>query len=90
MPEHDRGRPGEEAASKLSNGDSLSVQPATDAVADWLVVFEAESVVGREWRAQQALRRLSVEQLHDLGWVGLLDDGWSRLVAELRRRGERL
>lgn len=57
--------------------------------APW-VVCDAEGVVALEWLAIEALRSLTAGQLRGLVWVGLLDDGWRRLVLELDARGESL
>lgn len=51
------------------------------------VLFEAEAIVGLEDLAIGALRRLTAAQLERLAWVGLTDDGWRRVRAELADRG---
>lgn len=53
-----------------------------------IVVHEAECIVGLEVLAIEALAGLTTEQLRRLRWVGLLDEGWTRMRAELARRGE--
>ena len=58
-----------------------------DGYADWAVVFHAESAVLFELHAIAALRALTTDQLRSLIWVGLLDEGWTRLYAELDERG---
>jgi len=65
----------------------MNAEPA--GYADWAVVFEAETAVLVEQIALDALRALSVDQLHSLIWIGLLDEGWSRVVTELDERAER-
>lgn len=50
-------------------------------------VFEAESELGIQYMAFCVLRSLSDEQLRAIKWVGLLDDGWDRVFAELADRG---
>ena len=92
MGENDRSRPGEKAAP-MSNSGPASIPPPTDeppGFAEWWVVHEAESNVYFELRAIAALRALSTNQLRSLVWVGLLDEGWTRLYAELAERGEEL
>jgi len=59
------------------------------AYAEWWAVFVAESDLLLEQLALDALRALSVEQLQGLIWIGLLDEGWSRVVTELDERAER-
>ncbi len=59
-----------------------------DGFAAWCAVFKAESAVRLEMLALDALRGLSTEQLQGLLWIGLLDEGWSRVVTELDERGE--
>jgi len=60
-----------------------------DGFAEWWAVFQAESAVLLEMLALDALRALSTEQLRGLIWIGLLDEGWSRVVTELDERAER-
>jgi hypothetical protein len=36
------------------------------------------------------VRSLSTDQLRDIRWIGLLDEGWHRMFAELDRRGDSL
>jgi len=60
-----------------------------DGFAEWWAVFQAESDVLLEMLALDALRALSTEQLRGLIWIGLLDEGWSRVVTELDERAER-
>ncbi len=59
-----------------------------DGFAAWHAVFQAELDVQLEMLAIDALRGLSTEQLQSLIWIGLLDEGWSRVVTELDERGE--
>ena len=66
----------------------MSADPA--GFAEWWAGFEAESTVQFELLAIAALRALTTEQLRSLRYVGLLDEGWSRLFAELDDRGEEL
>ena len=54
------------------------------------MVFKAESDVQMELLALDAMRALTTDQLRSLIWVGLLDEGWSRLFTELAERGEEL
>ena len=61
-----------------------------DGYAEWAVGFNAESTVQFELLAIAALRALTTEQLRSLRYVGLLDEGWSRLFTELEERGEAL
>jgi len=57
--------------------------------AEYAVVFEAESAVLIEQIALGAMRALTTEQLNSLIWIGLLDEGFSRVVTELDERAER-
>jgi len=54
------------------------------------VVFKAETDVLFELEAIAALRALTTDQLRSLTWIGLMDEGWSRLFTELEERGEKL
>ena len=77
----------------MSNSGPPSIPPTCDeppGFAEWWVVHEAESNVHFELRAIAALKALSTTQLRSLVWVGLLDEGWSRMYAELAERGETL
>ena len=56
--------------------------------AEWHARFIAQSLVKEEALAQAALRSLSTQQLRDIRWIGLVDQGWRRMYAELDRRGE--
>jgi len=58
--------------------------------AAWAVATEAENIVLLEQLALTALAQLTTEQLRGLIWVGLVDGGWRRLLAELDARGESL
>jgi len=42
-----------------------------------------------ELLAIAALRALSTTQLRSLRWIGMLDEGWSRMYTELDERAER-
>ena len=54
------------------------------------ILWQADCIVGLESMAQHAVRSLSTDQLRAIRWIGLLDEGWRRMVAELERRGETL
>ena len=64
-------------------------RPAIHEDGPWIVA-EAESIIGLEVLALAALSQLTTEQLRGLVWIGLVDDGWRRLLAELHARGESL
>ncbi len=64
------------------------VEPA--GYADWYVVSEAQHIVEMESLAIDALSNLTTDQLRSLVWVGLLDEGWFRMFAELKSRGAEL
>ena len=68
----------------------LSEEAAGPGYAAWYAAWQADCIVGLEALAQDALQSLSTQQLRDIRWIGLLDDGWSRMYAELERRGESL
>jgi len=57
--------------------------------AEFAVVFEAETDVQIELIALNAMRALTTAQLNSLIWIGLLDEGFSRVVTELDERAER-
>jgi len=57
---------------------------------EWRAVQSAEMTVLFELDALAALRALTTDQLRSLVYVGLHDDGWTRLYAELAERGETL
>ena len=103
-PGHEERRPPQGAgvhgrrATKHFDTDSLAAaidnaarQAAWDA---WYtqdrITWEAETLVWTESLAQDALRSLTTQQLRDIRWVGLDDDGWRRMYRELDRRGEPL
>lgn len=50
-------------------------------------VGDAESIVARERLALKLLATLTVGQLRGLVWVGLLDEGWTRVYDEVASRG---
>jgi hypothetical protein len=91
----DKGRP-EAPLESPAEGSTESVPQSSDnqttakdlAYAEWAVQREADSIVLLELLAIEALRLLSTEQLHAIKWIGLLDEGWSRLYLELEQRGE--
>ena len=66
----------------------MSAEPA--GYAQWAVVFHAETTVLYELNAIAALRALSTNQLRSLVWIGMLDEGWTRMYDELAERGEKL
>jgi len=76
----------------LWSNSSAAIIPTEEppGYAEWAVVFHAETTVGYELHAIAALKALSTKQLRSLVWVGLLDEGWSRMYAELDERGETL
>jgi len=89
-----RSRPTGAAPETLAKESTASVPPdAAEAArnasyAAWAVATEAENIVLLEQLALSALAKLTTEQLRGLIWIGLLDDGWRRLLGELARRGE--
>ena len=86
---NDRGRPGEKAAPR-SNSNAPSIPTAEPpGYAEYAVVFDAETYVQMELLAIAALRALSTTQLRSLRWIGMLDEGWSRMYTELDERAER-
>ena len=87
---NDRGRPGEKAAPR-SNSNTPSIPTAEPpGYAEFAVVCNAEDTVLFEMHAIAALRALSTTQLRSLVWIGMLDEGWSRMYTELAERGETL
>lgn len=54
---------------------------------EWLAVFDAEATVEVAALALGALARLTDGQLRALRWIGLTDEGWTRLYVELGERG---
>ena len=56
--------------------------------AAWLVVRDAEGIIGVEDRAVEACRALPPEALPSLKWVGPMDHPWVLKNDELTRRGE--
>jgi hypothetical protein len=46
-----------------------------------------EGAIVLEQYARDALRGLSDSQLSSLRWVGLLDEGWTRMYGEMAERG---
>ena len=54
---------------------------------EWRAALVADAEVGIEALAH-TLRSLNVHQLRGLRWIGLMDEGCSRMYRELARRGE--
>ena len=89
MAENDRGRPDERAPHR-SNSNAPSVPTEEPpGYAEFAVVFNAESDVLCELIALNVMRGLTTQQLRNLIWIGLLDEGFSRVVTELDERAER-
>lgn len=86
---NEKSRP-EAASQSPAEASAITVPQPDDGSPAWAVVREAENVLALESLALEALGLLTVEQLRALVWIGLLDEGWCRLFAELRRRGEQL
>ncbi len=91
MPPDERARPGEGRAQGLDGGPDKAILSQADAeLVAWQVVREAEVTVDLADMALLAMRSLSSEQLRSVVWLGLVDEGWSRVFAELAERGEAL
>ena len=95
-PRHCRAAPRIAATAKQLI-DSTSVAAGTDDDADaedsvayrqWRAELVADTEAAMEVLAQDTLRSLSTEQVDGLRWIGLMDEGWSRMYRELARRGE--
>jgi hypothetical protein len=82
---NDESRP--EAAHETPAKKSSRIVSPADA---WAVIFDAENLIKLEALAIAALAGLTTDQLRAIVWVGLLDNGWSRVFLELNRRGESL
>ena len=78
----------QEAAGRIP-GAALTPELDQENAAQY-ALWQAESLVSYEWHCEQATRMLSTEALRLVIWVGLLDEGWSRVHRELGRRGEEL
>jgi hypothetical protein len=88
----DRSRPGGGYGSivAVAHADTRS-RPAdlrARGEAEFLALHHAEGIVALEFKAIEAARMLTTEQLRAVVWLGLLDEGWSRVTAELAHRGE--
>jgi hypothetical protein len=57
-----------------------------DPEAEWFATWDAACIVGLEAMRLEAFAGLTTEQLRSLVWLGLTDDGWSALYAELAAR----
>ena len=85
------------AAAAKQHLDEDSVTAGNDDDADlanspayreWRAEMIADAEAGIEALAQDTLRSLNTEQVRGLRWIGLMDEGWSRMYRELARRGE--
>ena len=63
---------------------------APDPEAEWFAAFDAHCIVELEALRLDAFAGLSTEQLRSLVWIGLTDDAWRALFAELESRGVEL
>ena len=84
--------PGREPRARQRRGprQHASIGDDPPGYAEWAVVFDAESIVSLGALAIEALRRLTTPQLRSLIWIGLVDEGWTRLYTELAERSEEL
>ena len=72
-----------------ASGDDDDEDVATSAgYAKWKVQFDAHCIVEMEMIARSVLRSLTYQQLCDIRWIGLTDDGWHRVRDETDRRDE--